>query len=79
MLPVVLSLYLYVDDQVYRGELRGREVAVKVQRPGIREAVAADAALLRAGASLLESSGAVKAEAVAAVDEVRLRHVLIIL
>ena len=44
-------------------------MAIKVQRPGIAEQVAADAALLRAGAIALERSGLVKAYAVAAVDE----------
>lgn len=42
--------------QVYKGYLEGfGEVAVKVQRPGIRETVKKDAALLRSLAELLES------------------------
>ena len=47
----------------------GQSVAIKVQRPGIAADVAADAWLLRAVAGTLEGSGAVKAKAVAAVDE----------
>jgi hypothetical protein len=52
---------------VYRGTLGGRDVAVKVQRPGIAAQVAADAALLRTAAKLLEATGTVKASAVDAV------------
>ena len=55
--------------QVYRGKLAGREVAVKVQRPGIVALVAADSMLLRFAAKRLEQSGEVKAAAVDAVDE----------
>jgi hypothetical protein len=55
--------------QVYRGTLNGRDVAVKVQRPGIAARVAADATLLRAAAKAVEATGAVKAAAVDAVDE----------
>eukprot|EP00959_Pyramimonas_sp_CCMP1952_P249940 5225016-Pyramimonas_sp.AAC.1 len=60
---------------VYKAVVGGKDVAVKVQRPGLREMIAADARLLRAGASAVESvNGAdgqriVRAEAVAAVDE----------
>lgn len=55
--------------QVYRGVLDGREVAIKVQRPGIVARVAADAALLRTAARAIEATGAIKAAAVDAVDE----------
>ena len=56
--------------QVYKSVLPdGRQVALKVQRPGIAAQVAADAWLLRAAAGTLEATGAVKAKAVAAVDE----------
>jgi len=60
---------------VYKAVVGGRPVAVKVQRPGLREMIAADARLLRLGASAVEGiQGAdgqriVRAEAVAAVDE----------
>ena len=39
---------------MYRGRLRdgGRDVAVKVQRPGVRESIALDIHILRAGAGL---------------------------
>tara|TARA_B100000405_G_scaffold230202_1_gene164602 strand:- start:686 stop:2704 length:2019 start_codon:yes stop_codon:yes gene_type:complete len=58
-------------SQVYRGKIDGIEVAVKVQRPGIAARVAADAAILRTAAKLLEvTQGArLKARAVDAVDE----------
>jgi predicted unusual protein kinase regulating ubiquinone biosynthesis (AarF/ABC1/UbiB family) len=58
-------------SQVYKGTVAGRTVAVKVQRPGIAARVAADAALLRAAAKVLEFSAGrgFKAQAVAAVDE----------
>jgi len=55
--------------QVYRGWLRGREVAIKVQRPRIRQQVAADALLLRWAAGAVQGSGAIRADAVGAVDE----------
>ncbi|CAK0898151.1 unnamed protein product [Prorocentrum cordatum] len=64
--------------EVYRGQLRGRAVAVKVQRPGVRRAAAADAALLRLlarGVASLRWPGAagggrlVRADLVGAVDE----------
>ena len=58
-------------SQVYKGTVAGRTVAVKVQRPGIAARVAADAALLRAAAKVLEATAGrrFKAQAVAAVDE----------
>jgi predicted unusual protein kinase regulating ubiquinone biosynthesis (AarF/ABC1/UbiB family) len=58
-------------SQVYKGEVDGRVVAVKVQRPGIAARVAADAALLRIAAKVLEATAGrrFKAQAVAAVDE----------
>lgn len=58
-------------SQVYKGQVDGRTVAVKVQRPGICARVAADAALLRAAAKVLEATAGTrfKAQAVAAVDE----------
>lgn len=55
--------------QVYDAMLDGERVAIKVQRPNIREMVNADAALLRLGASAIEATGRVKAKAVDAVDE----------
>ena len=58
-------------SQVYRGKIDGIEVAVKVQRPGIAARVAADAAILRTAAKVLEVTAGrrFKAQAVAAVDE----------
>lgn len=43
--------------QVYKGRLRsnGKQVAVKVQRPGVREQIALDVYILRYGLSLLRS------------------------
>ena len=40
---------LWVTPQVYRARLRagGREVAVKVQRPGVKESIALDIHILR--------------------------------
>ena len=58
-------------SQVYRGTIDGIEVAVKVQRPGIAARVAADAAILRTAARVLEitQGSGMKARAVDAVDE----------
>ena len=56
--------------QVYKCRLKTQEVvAVKVQRPNIREQVEADAYLLRLAASYLEKFNLVEAKAVDAVDE----------
>ena len=55
--------------QVYKATLDGETVAIKVQRPEIREMVDADAALLRLGASAVERTGKVKARALDAVNE----------
>ena len=56
--------------QVYKCRLKTQEVvAVKVQRPNIREQVEADAYLLRLAASYLEKFNLVEAKAVGAVDE----------
>lgn len=43
--------------QVYKGRLRsnGKAVAVKVQRPGVREQIALDVYILRYGLSILRS------------------------
>ena len=57
--------------QVYKCRLKEtrEDVAVKVQRPNIREQVEADAYLLRLAASYLEKFNLVEAKAVDAVDE----------
>jgi predicted unusual protein kinase regulating ubiquinone biosynthesis (AarF/ABC1/UbiB family) len=49
---------------VYRGTIEGKDVAVKVQRPGIAARVAADATLFRMGAKVLEATGMIKAKLV---------------
>lgn len=43
--------------QVYKGRLRsnGKQVAVKVQRPGVREQIALDVYLLRSAAAILRA------------------------
>jgi len=58
-------------SQVYRGVIDGKEVAVKVQRPGIASRVAADAALLRTVAKAVEFTAGrrIKASLLDAVDE----------
>ena len=62
--------------QVYKARAGGKDVAVKVQRPNIMTAVAADSVLLRAGAAALEmvrnpvnGERVIKPELVAACDE----------
>ena len=66
--------------QVYKGAVGGRAVAVKVQRPSVRRAAAADAALLKGLARVLEGvqlpgflggdgERLVRADVVGAVDE----------
>ena len=49
---------------MYRGTIEGKDVAVKVQRPGIAARVAADATLFRMGAKVLEATGMIKAKLV---------------
>lgn len=39
---------------MYKAKVEGKDVAVKVQRPGIRKQVAADSRLLRIGAQQVE-------------------------
>lgn len=53
--------------QVYRATLAGRSIAIKVRRPGVLETVAADAALVRGAASLLQPL--VRTDLVGACDE----------
>jgi uncharacterized membrane protein len=62
--------------QVYKAQVRGRDVAVKVQRPDILAPVAADSLILRTGAAALEmlrnpltGERVLKPELVAACDE----------
>ena len=47
--PTTVNEHLSVCPQVYRARLRdgGREVAVKVQRPGVKESIALDIYILR--------------------------------
>ncbi len=49
--------HVLMSRQVYKGRLRsnGKEVAVKVQRPGVREQIALDVYILRYGLALLRS------------------------
>lgn len=48
---------LWVTPQVYRARLRagGREVAVKVQRPGVKESIALDIYILRSLAVVIRA------------------------
>lgn len=56
--------------QVYRAKLRatGQEVAIKVQRPSIREQIALDMYLLREAAPILKSIGNLNSDTVGTVD-----------
>lgn len=55
--------------QVYCAELDGERVAIKVQRPNVRELVDGDARVLKFAARAMEVTGLVKARAADAVDE----------
>lgn len=55
--------------QVYRARVNGVDVAVKVQRPHLREQVAADFLLARWGATFLTETGLLRSDGVGAVDE----------
>ena len=55
--------------QVYRATVNGVDVAVKVQRPHLREQVAADFLIARWGATILSDSGFLRSDGVGAVDE----------
>ena len=55
--------------QVYRATVNGVDVAVKVQRPHLREQVAADFLIARWGATILSDSGLLRSDGVGAVDE----------
>jgi hypothetical protein len=55
--------------QVYKATIDGVAVAVKVQRPDLREQVAADFLLARWGAYFLTKTGILKSDGVGAVDE----------
>eukprot|EP00596_Hydrurales_sp_CCMP1899_P003662 CAMPEP_0119053258 /NCGR_PEP_ID=MMETSP1177-20130426/74319_1 /TAXON_ID=2985 /ORGANISM="Ochromonas sp, Strain CCMP1899" /LENGTH=820 /DNA_ID=CAMNT_0007033169 /DNA_START=102 /DNA_END=2561 /DNA_ORIENTATION=+ len=55
--------------QVYKATIDGVAVAVKVQRPDLREQVAADFLLARWGADFLTKTGILKSDGVGAVDE----------
>lgn len=55
--------------QVYRARINGMDVAVKVQRPHLREQVAADFLLARWGATFLTETGLLRSDGVGAVDE----------
>jgi predicted unusual protein kinase regulating ubiquinone biosynthesis (AarF/ABC1/UbiB family) len=59
--------------QVYRGRLRvgGREVAVKVQRPGVRESIALDIYILRALAAFVKRWRRFNSDLPVLLDEVR--------
>lgn len=55
--------------QVYKANVDGREVAVKVQRPFMREEVSIDFLLARSIASAVVDAGWVRADIVGAIDE----------
>ena len=55
--------------QVYKAHVDGVDVAVKVQRPRLREQVAADFLLARWGATFLTETGIIRSDGVGAVDE----------
>ena len=55
--------------QVYKARVSGVDVAVKVQRPRLREQVAADFLLARWGAIILTGTGFLRSDGVGAVDE----------
>lgn len=59
------------DGQVYRGRLRegGREVAVKVQRPGVRESIALDVHILRILAAFVRRWRRLNSDLPALLDE----------
>lgn len=66
--------------QVYRGRLRegGREVAVKVQRPGVRESIALDIHILRILAAFVKRWRRLNSDLPALLDEVKLPAMLTI-
>lgn len=55
--------------QVYKARVNGMDVAVKVQRPRLREQVAVDFLLARWGANFLSETGLLRSDGVGAVDE----------
>ena len=55
--------------QVYKARVNGMDVAVKVQRPRLREQVAVDFLLARWGANFLAETGLLRSDGVGAVDE----------
>ena len=57
--------------QVYKGVLRedGREVAIKVQRPGVEGGIALDLLLIRAGATAFKSAMKLNTDLVGLVDD----------
>jgi predicted unusual protein kinase regulating ubiquinone biosynthesis (AarF/ABC1/UbiB family) len=55
--------------QVYRARVDGKDVAVKIQRPRLREEIAADFLVARWGASILSKTGLLRSDGVGAVDE----------
>ena len=55
--------------QVYRAHVNGIDIAVKIQRPKLREQVAADFLLARWGAIFLTETGILRSDGVGAVDE----------
>ncbi len=64
---------LWLMAQVYRGQLRsgGREVAVKVQRPLVRESIALDIHILRILAAFVRRWRRLNSDLPALLDEVK--------
>jgi predicted unusual protein kinase regulating ubiquinone biosynthesis (AarF/ABC1/UbiB family) len=65
MLPIAAASL----GQVYKARVNGMDVAVKVQRPRLREQVAVDFLLARWGANFLAETGLLRSDGVGAVDE----------
>ena len=55
--------------QVYRASINGTQLAIKIQRPDLRERVAVDFFVFRILADLLSRMGVVRSDGVGAVDE----------